>query len=382
MDFRNAFIYIDVNIFCFVVTAIILSKFSLNVGSEKDIIIFRKMVASYMVFLITETIWAFGFDNLIPIPPLVYGLAKAFGTFFIPLMVYNWFLFALNRFKIDINNKAVKVIALLPLILLFILYVTSFFTGLVFKITPNNTIEYGPAYAASGIVDNIYGILIVVIAIVSLISKRNKASRSTYFIQIMFIVMCTVGGIIDAVVSNTPTMPLAICLSFIYLFISIQEPHIYNDSLTGLNNRRRTDMFMNDILNGGERNWHLFIMDIDDFKNVNDNLGHMVGDTAIKLVADSIAQVVSEYKKAFCSRWGGDEFVVIIQDDRDDFTDELKNKIEECIVDNSTKYDIDFPLHLSVGHAKHEPNKKSTLKELIERADGALYVAKQSKNVR
>ncbi len=138
-------------------------------------------------------------------------------------------------------------------------------------------------------------------------------------------------------------------------------------------------MFMNDILTGNDEHWHLFLMDIDDFKKVNDTKGHTVGDAAIKLVADSISDVVGEYRHGFVSRWGGDEFVAIMQDGRDVFTAELKDRIETRIAERSKETEIDFPLHLSIGHARHIPRKTTTLKELIESADKELYAAKKQK---
>ena len=381
MDFRYILVYIAVNTFCFITASIIVSKFSLNVGSERDIIIFRKMVACYMVFLATEGFWAFGISNLLPISPTIYGLVKVFGTFFIPLMVYYWFTFALNRFGLEIDNKISKVLSVIPIILLAILYITSFITKQVFIINPDGTVSFGTGFAASGLVDNIYGFAIIINALIILFKGNLKVERKAYIIQIIFILICTIGGILDAVVENAPIMQLSICLSFVYLFINIQEPHIYNDSLTGLNNRRRTEIFLNDIFDGNNEDWHLFMIDVDNFKQANDTKGHVFGDTVLKLVAKSLSSATESYEKSIVSRWGGDEFVVIVKDNREDITEEISNKAQEEIDKNLLESNINYPIHLSFGHCKFNKEKTSSIKEFIETADKELYKTKRSKNV-
>ena len=106
MDLKYSFVYAGVNIFCLIVSLIILRKFTTNVGSEEEIRFFRRMTYSFMGFLVAEIIWALGVSGMITMPPLVYGLIKMFGTYCIPLMVYFWFWFAMVKYKnAKINSK-------------------------------------------------------------------------------------------------------------------------------------------------------------------------------------------------------------------------------------------------------------------------------------
>lgn len=379
MDIRYAFVYIGVNIFCFIVATIMISKFSLNLGSEKDVLNFRSMIICFMVFLFAEVFWALGYSNIININPTIYGLVKAFGTFFVPFMVYYWHNFALNKYNVEIKSNLTKIIIALPIIILSILYISSFFTGIVFKIGSEGIVEYGPGVALSGLVDNIYGIIIIIHSLYRMIKNKDKHNNYIYITQIVFIVICTIGGILDAIVVDTPIMQLAICLSFLFLFINIQEPYIYNDYLTGLNNRRRMETFMKDIIDNKDDNWHLFIIDIDNFKNTNDTKGHIFGDSIIKVVADALNKTANEYKRGLSSRWGGDEFVVIVEDEREDFIEEFKDYINNNIKDRLEILKIDYPVSVSVGHYKYDPNKIHNLKELVDEADKRLYIAKRKK---
>ena len=91
MDYKYALVYASVNIFCWIISLIILQKFTTNVGNEQEIRYFRRMIDSFSVFLLTEIIWALSVSEIINLPSKVYGLIKIAGTFFIPLMVYFWF---------------------------------------------------------------------------------------------------------------------------------------------------------------------------------------------------------------------------------------------------------------------------------------------------
>ncbi|MDD2427719.1 MAG: ABC transporter substrate binding protein, partial [Eubacteriales bacterium] len=84
------------------------------------------------------------------------------------------------------------------------------------------------------------------------------------------------------------------------------------DPLTGLYNRRHMDERMNEELQLFRRRgqeFSIMIIDIDDFKTVNDNLGHMVGDQVLKQVADVLRENVRKYDVV--SRWGGEEFLLL-----------------------------------------------------------------------
>ena len=363
MDDRYIFVFIAVNVFCLLISLLIVSKFSLNVGSERDVQIFRRMVICYIGFVVFDLVWVLSMSGVLPLSPLAYGVVKVFGTLFIPFMVYFWFTFAA-----------------IPVFILVLLYITSFLTGLIFQITPEETVVPGPLYAASGIVDNLYGFAIIFHALYLIRKHKEKDNLSTYMVQIFFIVICTVGGILDAVVSNSPIMPLAICLSFVYLFISIQEPQIYNDALTGLNNRRRTDIYLRELLAGSRGNapMHLFMLDVDDFKQINDIQGHLAGDRALQAVGKALQAVTDEYK-GFVSRWAGDEFLMILPAERDGLLEEIRGKIAHSISLEAQGADISGPLEVSIGHTFHAAETAETPSELIQRADLALYQDKEAR---
>ena len=125
----------------------------------------------------------------------------------------------------------------------------------------------------------------------------------------------------------------------------------------------------------------LFIIDLDNFKKVNDNLGHLIGDQAIKDAAKKLSLIFSE--KDYISRFGGDEFCVLMLPNIELSSDTKNRIIKEkaqsiCSILAETYYDKNAKVNVtaSVGIALY-PESGSTYEEIFKKADKALYQVKQ-----
>lgn len=145
------------------------------------------------------------------------------------------------------------------------------------------------------------------------------------------------------------------------------------DTLTGLTNRRGFDEVLERILfNAKDKdNYYIFVFDIDDFKNVNDMHGHLIGDAVICQIASIIKDYLSENGKVF--RWGGDEFTGYIYSKKDDLEDNLNMMFQAIKNDPElSRY------HASISLGITPIQKSDTVDTLIKRADKALYRAKEN----
>ena len=154
------------------------------------------------------------------------------------------------------------------------------------------------------------------------------------------------------------------------------QHHAYHDPLTNLRNRTLFDeMATRQIVQAYRDGAQLAILaiDLDGFKAVNDQHGHAAGDVVLKRVADRITSSIRG--SDVVSRRGGDEFSVLLVD-----VDGIKTRhiAEKLVVALSMPYpDVDPPVSASIGVARY-PLEASTLQELLERADEALYEAKNA----
>ena len=150
------------------------------------------------------------------------------------------------------------------------------------------------------------------------------------------------------------------------------------DELTGLPNRRSffttTERLLAEASAAG-RSLHVLVADVDGLKPTNDRFGHQAGD---QLLADVAEVLTSHFTIAsVVARLAGDEFVLVVDDYDDEevaaLLDSLDAAMEECRV----RHDRPFPVEVSIGSAVHHPDDESTLDELLQRADTAMYATKQ-----
>jgi diguanylate cyclase (GGDEF)-like protein len=151
------------------------------------------------------------------------------------------------------------------------------------------------------------------------------------------------------------------------------------DHLTDLPNRREgEDRLANDIARarrGGSR-LTVAVVDLDDFKTINDTHGHHAGDVCIRHVADVIGRSVREGD--WLCRWGGDEFVLALWDDSVFASPEaVLGRINADLRRSPVRLPGGEELVLSISVGAHRYAGEDDLRELLAKADGAMYQAKR-----
>ncbi|MCK8826813.1 GGDEF domain-containing protein [Natroniella acetigena] len=144
------------------------------------------------------------------------------------------------------------------------------------------------------------------------------------------------------------------------------------DGMTGVYDHQ----YMIDYLATVDSSYSLLMLDIDDFKEINDDYGHQVGDEAIKYVARKVASNIR--KSDLIGRYGGDEFIIILFDCNQEETKLVKQKIKEAIAEPyETSCGEKLNITVSIGTYI---NKTEVAKEALSKADQDLYRIKRSKN--
>lgn len=155
------------------------------------------------------------------------------------------------------------------------------------------------------------------------------------------------------------------------------------DSLTGLANRRHFDESLHLEWKRAMRNrmpLAVLMVDIDCFKSYNDTYGHIRGDEALRRVAEIIQKSVMRPADQ-ASRYGGEEFVVILPETHLDgacqLAESIRKSVEELLIPHEGSK-IGAHLTLSIGVAGTVPTDPEEPMSLVHQADSALYQAKQS----
>ena len=151
------------------------------------------------------------------------------------------------------------------------------------------------------------------------------------------------------------------------------------DSLTGLYNRNKLNLIINDQLARYARNKRPFavlMIDVDYFKTLNDSLGHIAGDEILTAVANKIIHCIRSVD--FAARYGGDEFILILTETTVDEAMKTAERIRSQVASvhcNAINQTVEVTL--SIGIIQSEPEDTS-LTILLSRVDSALYEAKHA----
>lgn len=158
----------------------------------------------------------------------------------------------------------------------------------------------------------------------------------------------------------------------------ILEEQAKNDLLTGLLNKVTTEQSIEAICKSENNNENhgLFIIDLDNFKAVNDNLGHHFGDVVLQGVANDIKSCFRQ--DDIVGRIGGDEFIILMKHcNQDDIIEDKANKICKLLQKTFKGETCDYTVSASVGISVY-PEHGTSFESLYKNADKALYKSKAS----
>ena len=156
------------------------------------------------------------------------------------------------------------------------------------------------------------------------------------------------------------------------------ERQAYTDFLTGMYNRmcceRDLAKYVDAAVRGGGKGAVLY-MDLDDFKHINDSLGHQYGDILLKSIAQGM-QGVQGIRNS-CYRMGGDEFVIIVPPDEYHLFEQIVEGVKMVFSKPWFLKDADYYCTMSMGIV-HFPEAGEDVQDLIKKADIAMYEAKKT----
>jgi diguanylate cyclase (GGDEF)-like protein/PAS domain S-box-containing protein len=148
------------------------------------------------------------------------------------------------------------------------------------------------------------------------------------------------------------------------------------DPLTGLGNRRYTEMCLRDRVADFQRYGHPFgvlFIDVDELKNINDRFGHALGDEMLAMVSRTLLS--NTRTTDFIGRWGGDEFVVVVTAAEESSLASIAERFRFLVEQSSLKVEsLDHRVTVSMGVTLSRPG--DTAEGIVQRADSLMYQSK------
>lgn len=366
-------------VFCIVMVAYMIFSLGSQEGSHTRHEFLKFMF--FVIFCLTADMLSYVFDmQSFPGARILSHISMFLSVLFTAIVGTKWLFFFDLIFHINDHKRRRACIYLLPTVLVIIMLVVNLFTGCIYEISDDNFYRRGDGYWISFILQYISYALIIIRAAVPTLDVRTIRRRRMRNAVLWLSALTLAFGILQALMGGVVAIHCyGITIGAFIMFIKFQDDQISIDSLTALNNRYALDTYLADKLKeysaGKRKNQTLYflMMDLNEFKYVNDTYGHMEGDRILRDVANGMKDLGADYKtRLFLARYAGDEYAAVFEAADIKMVRALVKKIKDCVADVSID---DFRMSIGVGVAAYAGESMSQGR-LIELADKALYIDK------
>lgn len=282
---------------------------------------------------------------------------------------YCWCLFV--EYHIHRNFERIKKksrILAIPLMAATILIIINLFgTGIIFDISKENIYTRGPM----NFILYIFVFIYYIESIYTVHKAKNDSILVEFFPIYYFIIPCMIGTMIQGFFFGISTIWLCVAIAFILVYIENQISVSFIDDLSGLYNRKYMNHYLNKLQSDKTKHVYGFLMDINEFKAINDTYGHLKGDHALIEFGRILQHSID--KDSVAIRMGGDEFVIFAKLQSDTEAVKLKKRIENNVRQFNIHSKEPFHLSFSIGIAKYNGKNIDTF---LSAMDDSMYEAK------
>lgn len=294
---------------------------------------------------------------------------------------YLWVMYTIKKLFPDYEpGRKTKWLIMLPALMNSLFTITSPWTKWVYYLTDENRYMRGEYMPYMSIITYGYWLVSVIVTLKELIRPKVIREAEVYWTLLLFPIPTAIGNILQMRFYGLSIVWVCSAISLLILFINIQNYQLSRDILTGLFNRRQTDKQLAWEINRLETSDDkLFVMmiDVDNFKRINDEFGHLIGDQALITVSDILKK--SYRAKDFIGRFGGDEFIIIGHANNKAEIDALIDSANDTIAAYNNSGTLIYTLSLSAGYQMYSKEDRLSIDSIISSADAEMYRIKSEK---
>lgn len=364
MDMNLSFSVLTANIISILLIGTLYLANRQKAEYDRDMRLLQQMMVTIGIANISDccVYYLAGSSNIV-IKVLVF--LSGSGLFLGNVMIgYLWAKFIMVHMNIpfsDIRRNIYRTIGFISIVLL----VINIFYPLVFSVS-DGRYQRGFAYiiflifAAFYILDSLY-----------LYVKRVKKNGSLKLFPVhIFLIPVILGGVIQAFFVEIAITWTSIAISVAGIMTALKNEIIFTDCLTGLYNRVYLEFLHKRACNKKDCWVSGIMIDLNGFKQINDNYGHAEGDLALCIVADLLRKSFSEY--GVVTRYAGDEFVIMLNTTDDQLIQKIIKSAKKNFVTENEKSDKPYQLSASMGYAITNLSNE-TIDDFMNRIDEQMY---------
>lgn len=310
----------------------------------------------FVLGAINQVVWILSDQGLILLAPWQLWIVNGLYIIAVSALSFAWFRFiSMEVIKIS-QSKFIDVvykIQVIVFVLDILLTVTSVWSGWIYKIDANGVYCRGPLHYIFH-VPLCYGQWIWSLAIILI--ARNKCELSVRY-RLRHLLLASsfpiLGSVLQLVSYEIPFLDITLVLGSLMLFMDIQRDQIANDALTSLNNRFSFLKTYDRMASRAEKHpFYLFVADINGFKLINDNYGHLVGDKALLTVSQSLRKAAHKFPNVYICRYGGDEFIAMAPKESVGRAEDFMEYVNKVVATDFENSEFDFQISFSVGYCE------------------------------
>lgn len=371
--------YLQSNAVCLIIFGIMLSHNFLKKDRTERQVKYDLTLIAFMAYFIADTVWAAVIAGILPTNLPLVLILNLLICLIMAGITFAWLRYAMAVEEVPGRDDPKKILKiLLPLL------ITTVAMIVVCIVAPDAlfTADYKmkPLYNAFlVVVPIIYIIASLVYSLRRVKEETNADEKRKHFYVGFFPLIVIVGGLAQIFLLNGESALFCSCCTVFMLIFYIQamEKQISLDPLTGLNNRGQLARYISQDAHKDAAAYILMI-DINDFKRINDTFGHAEGDRALVIVADALKQIVDAKSfPTFLGRYGGDEFILIAHTPNAPEIDRMINEIRQRIEEDCFLQQTPYVIFVGIGYDK-VGGDADTFQKCIARADDNLYLDKKN----
>lgn len=293
-----------------------------------------------------------------------------------PIFVSSWCLYEdIKLYHSKARVKKLYRFVFIPALILVVIALINNFVPIIYTIDAANVYHRLPLCYAYYIVDAGY----IIFSIAILRGYENRYGKVRFFPLYLMIGPIVLGCLLQSLFYGVSLIWVSMAVGLTAIYMSLQNEFSYLDKLTGLYNRAYLDYLLEGASKDNSGRFGGIMIDVDYFKEINDTLGHSVGDEALI----DVARVITFAKpdKSVAIRFAGDEFMIMFKSTSEKELEKTIEAIrEELKLFNETEQ-RQYQLSLSLGYSLYD-SENGTLDGFLKNMDDNMYVEKRVKHTR
>lgn len=379
MDYT--YFYIEANVVCIVIFGMMLIRELHTVGRQAKQIAFLNLVMSHICYFISDIFWVLVVKNVLPNTHLSASVVNASNAVILAFICCFWFIyveFAQGEEYIAVRKK--RILVMIPAIVSSVVMVCMFVFAPALVLNENNEVTdlYNVAFL---LVPDSYIVVSGIRAFIRALRKENYAVRTQYLACAVYPLLITVFGLLQTVLDGAPVFCFGCTIMMLYVYILSLNDQVSLDELTRLNNRTQLKKYISSEAAkqiSDKTGRYVLMIDLNKFKMINDQFGHLEGDYALKRTADALKSACADnVYKTFIARYGGDEFIIIAKTDSEEMIKKLCTDIKATLIKLNDEAGAKYDLTASIGYS-HYSGGIDEFQSAMSEADEALYKDKKA----